>query len=211
MSRSRRSDGNATKSKILESAGRLIAQHGFAQVTNTAITQDADVDLASINYHFDGREGLYQEVLRLAHAHYIDEGYLQTLVDSPIDPKEKLRAFFQTFIEKITDEDQWYSKVFIREFFSASSHLHSFMENEGARKVRLICKIMSQVSGIDEEDPALLPCVLNTVAPCMLLIIASTNGPAPIRNIAHMDKTYLVNHLTTFTLGGLSTIALKTR
>lgn len=58
MSRNRRSDGDATKAKILDAAGNLIAQHGFAQTSNKAIAQAAEVDLAAINYHFNGRDGL---------------------------------------------------------------------------------------------------------------------------------------------------------
>ena len=58
MSRAGRSDGDLTKSKILDAAGRLIAQDGFAKTTSKAIAKLAEVDLAAINYHFDGRDGL---------------------------------------------------------------------------------------------------------------------------------------------------------
>ncbi|EEH69933.1 transcriptional regulator, TetR family, partial [Acinetobacter sp. ATCC 27244] len=57
MSRARRSDGDITKSKILEAAGQLIAQNGFAKTSNKQIAKTAEVDLAAINYHFDGRDG----------------------------------------------------------------------------------------------------------------------------------------------------------
>ena len=63
MSRAGRSDGDLTKSKILDAAGRLIAQDGFAKTTSKAIAKLAEVDLAAINYHFDGRDGLYRAVL----------------------------------------------------------------------------------------------------------------------------------------------------
>ena len=51
MSRAGRSDGDLTKSKILDAAGRLIAQDGFAKTTSKAIAKLAEVDLAAINYH----------------------------------------------------------------------------------------------------------------------------------------------------------------
>lgn len=73
MSRARRSDGDLTKSKILEAAGRLIAQLGWAKTSNKEIVKLAEVDLAAINYHFGGRDGLYQAVLSEAHAHYLNE------------------------------------------------------------------------------------------------------------------------------------------
>lgn len=208
MSRARRSDGDATKSKILEAAGQLIAQNGFAQTSSKQIAKAAEVDLAAINYHFDGRDGLYKALLIEAHAHYIDEQYLINLVESSLPPEEKLENFINAFVEKIKDNNQWYSKVFIRELVSSSPQLYNFMENDGSRKFRLVCKVISQVSGLDENDPALLPCILSIIAPCLMLIIAGTNVPSPIQSITYMDKSKLVKHLTKFALGGLQSIKL---
>ncbi len=208
MSRARRSDGDLTKSKILEAAGNLIAQNGFAQTSNKAIAQIAEVDLATINYHFDGRDGLYQAVLIEAHAHYINEQFLINLVESTIPPEEKLEQFIKALIENINDNNQWHIKVFIREVLSSSPYLHNFMASDGNRKFRLICKMISQITGVDENNPILLPYILSIIAPCLMLIIASTNVPSPIQSIAYMDRTQLVKHLTAFSLAGLKTINL---
>ncbi len=165
MSRARRSDGDITKSKILEAAGQLIAQNGFAQTTNKEIAKLAEVDLAAINYHFDGRDGLYRAVLAEAHTHYINEQQLLALVDNPLPPTQKLETFFATLASKLVEKDVWHSKVFIRELFSPTSHLQAFMQSDGARKFQAVRKIISQVSELDENHPALLPCVLSVVAP----------------------------------------------
>lgn len=95
MSRSRRRDGDLTKAKIIEAAGHLIAQEGLAQTTNKAIAQLAQVDLAAINYHFEGRDGLYKAVLVEAHRHYIDEQQLAELVQSSLSPTRKLEVFLK--------------------------------------------------------------------------------------------------------------------
>ena len=211
MSRNRRSDGDITKARILDAAGNLIAQHGFAQTSNKAIAQAANVDLAAINYHFKGREGLYRAVLVEAHAHYIDEQFLIRLAESPIPPTQKLEVFFQTIIDRLVEKNLWYSNVFIRELFSPNSSLLDFMQNEGMRKFQLIRQIISQASGLDENHPAVLPCVLNVIAPCMMLIISNSNIPTPIAAISQMDTQYLVRHLTTFSMAGLQAIqALST-
>lgn len=206
MSRARRSDGDITKSKILEAAGQLIAQNGFAQTTNKEIAKLAEVDLAAINYHFDGRDGLYSAVLAEAHTHYINEQQLLALVDSPLPPTQKLETFFATLVSKLVEKDVWHSKVFIRELFSPTSHLQAFMQSDGARKFQAVRKIISQVSELDENHPALLPCVLSVVAPCMMLLIVGSNLPAPIQDISKMNAQQLVKHLMTFSLAGLEAI-----
>lgn len=203
MSRAGRSDGDLTKSKILDAAGRLIAQDGFAKTTNKAIAKLAEVDLAAINYHFDGRDGLYRAVLAEAHTHYVDEQELLALLNSAKTPTEKLEAFYQALVSKLVETDVWHSKVFIRELFSPTTHLYEFMQNDGARKFLLVKKIISQVSGIDENHPALLSCVLSTVAPCMLLILVDANGPSPLKSVSKVEPTLLVKHLMTFSVAGL--------
>lgn len=206
MSRARRSDGDVTKSKILDAAGRLIAQNGFAQTTNKAIAKLANVDLAAINYHFDGRDGVYKAVLVEAHTHYLDEQQLLALVESVLPPTRKLEIFFETLVSKLVEKDVWHSQVFIRELFSPTLHLQEFMASYGTRKFLSIRKIVSQVSGLDEDHPALLPCILSVVAPCLMLIIANTNVPTPLQSISQMDAQQLVQHLMTFSLAGLKAI-----
>ena len=49
MSRAGRSDGDLTKSKILDAAGRLIAQDGFEKTKSKAIAKLAQVDLDASN------------------------------------------------------------------------------------------------------------------------------------------------------------------
>ena len=52
-----------TRDKILESAWKLFAEDGFENVSVRDITTDADVNLASVSYHFGGKSGLIQEVI----------------------------------------------------------------------------------------------------------------------------------------------------
>lgn len=203
MIRAGRSDGDLTKSKILDAAGRLFAQDGFAKTTNKAIAKLAEVDLAAINYHFNGRDGLYIAVLIEAHTHYIDEERILALLNSSQTPTEKLEAFFETLVDKLIEPDPWHSKVFFRELFSPTIHLYAFMQTGGANKFLLIKKIISQVSGIDENHPGLLACVLSTMAPCIMLIIADPNLPEPLKSISKIESKVLVKHLMTFSLAGL--------
>lgn len=52
-----------TREKILKSAWKLFAKNGFETVSVRDITQDAGVNLASVNYHFGSKDGLIQEIV----------------------------------------------------------------------------------------------------------------------------------------------------
>ncbi|MDA5194045.1 TetR/AcrR family transcriptional regulator [Govanella unica] len=56
--------GELTKDRILDAAEALFAEGGYDGVSLRQITQQAGVDLALANYHFETKENLFREVLR---------------------------------------------------------------------------------------------------------------------------------------------------
>lgn len=53
-----------TRERILAAAERLFARHGFDGTTTRALTREAEVNLAAVNYHFGSKEGLLEAVFR---------------------------------------------------------------------------------------------------------------------------------------------------
>lgn len=210
MHRLGRSDGDVTKQKILQSAAELIAQHGFAKTSNKAIAQAAEVDLASINYHFKGRDGLYHAVLVEAHRQYVDEQELMQLAESSLSAEDKLGMFFEALVSKLLSGNTCYSQVLMRELLSSSAHLNQFIEQDGTRKFVLVRKIVSEASGLPIDHPQLLPCVLSVLAPCFMLILAGSNAASPLHDVSTMNAHALAMHLKTFSLAGLKAIAEQT-
>ncbi|EGA70267.1 TetR family transcriptional regulator [Vibrio sinaloensis DSM 21326] len=54
---------NSTKEKILDVAEALFAEHGFNDTSLRTITSKANVNLASVNYHFGDKKTLVRAVL----------------------------------------------------------------------------------------------------------------------------------------------------
>ncbi len=52
-----------TKARILDAAERLFADSGFASTSLRDITGEADVNVASVNYHFGSKEALLSAIL----------------------------------------------------------------------------------------------------------------------------------------------------
>lgn len=55
---------NNTKENILDVAERLFAENGFAGTSIRAIVEEANVNIAAINYHFKTKEGLFVAVIK---------------------------------------------------------------------------------------------------------------------------------------------------
>jgi len=64
---------SSTKEKILDAAEGLFADHGFAETSLRMITAKAEVNLASVNYHFGSKKTLIQAVFERFMSHFTSD------------------------------------------------------------------------------------------------------------------------------------------
>ena len=55
--------GNATRERCLRAAEALFLEHGFDGTSLRMVTAKAKVNLAAVNYHFGGKDGLFLEMI----------------------------------------------------------------------------------------------------------------------------------------------------
>ena len=206
-----RADGEATRARILETAGRLIAANGFAETTSKAIAAEAEVDLASINYHFESRNGLYLAVLAEAHRRLVSLADLTALAESDLCASERLEGMLASMVARSQQRDDWNMRVLARELVSPSSHLQMLFSSELEPKLAIIKNIVSEISGIPADNPALLRCLVSVAAPCLMLLVVGQNIPGPVQAVLHMPGEVLINHLHTFSVAGLAAIGKQHR
>src|ERR1700749_3055275 len=85
-------DGAATRLLLLETAGQVFAERGYAEATSKEICERAGTPLASVNYHFGNRDGLYEAVLIAAHQQVVGLEDLMAVAEGIYDPVLKLRT-----------------------------------------------------------------------------------------------------------------------
>lgn len=204
--RSQRTDGGATYNRILDVAGELFASIGFAETTNKMIAAKAEVDLASINYHFGSRNGLYQAVLIEAHRRLISVEDLGRLVSTRRSGRIKLRLLIEMLVENATADQGWHARVLSREILSPSSHLETLKKNEIPAKLPFVLTIVSEITKIPASDPAVFRCLISVLAPCAMLLVFGRNMSPFGDQIRHMPREDLVEHLYSFAIGGLDAI-----
>ena len=94
-----------TRTRILDAAEVLFAEEGFETVTLRHITTDADVNLASVNYHFGSKEALIDEVI-VRRLQPINEWRLrlldQRVAESPDEPLS-LESLVDCFVTPVID------------------------------------------------------------------------------------------------------------
>ncbi|MFD1797767.1 DUF1956 domain-containing protein [Paracoccus aurantiacus] len=205
--RPQRADGEATRNRILNAAGTMIAAAGFADTTNKSVAARADVDMASINYHFGNRSGLYQATLIEAHRRIIDIGDLETLTNADMPAQEKLRRVISFFVATARAEENWPVTVLLRELLSPSPHIEVLRQSEVAPKLMLVMPIISQITEIPVGDPVLWRCLPCIGAPCLALLLAGTRRSIFDVPALNAPAEELADHLYIYALGGLNAIA----
>ena len=207
LQRINRSDGAETIKQLLDAAGPLFAQGGFAETTGKSIAGKAGADLASINYHFGGRAGLYQATLIEAHRRLVSLAELEAIDACNLPATDKLARLIDLLLHVALAAEGWPAHLLAREVLSPSSHFSVMLDTEIKPKLLLVQRILSEATGIPAGDPALLRCMVSVAAPCLMLAVASGGVPGPAQLLKQMPRDTLSAHLRTFAMAGLAAVA----
>src|SRR5882724_10778426 len=94
-----RDDEEGTRDRILRTGERLFAERGFNGVSVRELAAAAQVNIASIGYHFDNKEGLLSEVYRRHCEPMIEERLRGLKAASRLRGKAKIKAKIAAIIE----------------------------------------------------------------------------------------------------------------
>jgi AcrR family transcriptional regulator len=95
------SDQN-TKEKILKTARILFADHGFEGTSIRDIAKAADVNVASVNYHFSSKENLFIEIIAVGYRECSEE--MRSFIDThKPNLEDALIYLFRHFLSKSHD------------------------------------------------------------------------------------------------------------
>ncbi len=89
---------DGTRDRILRTAERLFAERGFNGVSVRELAAAAQVNIASIGYHFDNKEGLLSEVYRRHCEPMIEERLRGLEAASRLRGKARVMAIIEAFI-----------------------------------------------------------------------------------------------------------------
>jgi len=209
--RTQRTDGNTTRLHILETAGQLFAERGFADATSKEICTRAGTNMAAINYHFNGRDGLYEAVLIEAHRQVVSIDELASLASASSDPRLKLRALLTHLIEMGSQpKAPWGFRVVLREALSPSPALPMMIKRAVLPKAKLLRGLLGAIVGLPDDHPAVQRALLFTVLPCIVMMVAPkdlSNKVLP----ALKDTQALADDLMRYVLAGLDAVAKEAK
>jgi AcrR family transcriptional regulator len=176
----RRADGEASRARILEAAGKLFAEHSFASVSVRRIATAAGVNLSAIGYHFGGKEELYGAVLRQL---ILDTqpmigpaiAQLDAGVAAAAGDRRKLArvmaAFLRGLLASILGFERmgWQMALMLREFHQPSSRLSMLLEERIHPLHNAVAGLVGAATGRPAEAPETRLLTAALIGQCMAM------------------------------------------
>ncbi|NPT47482.1 DUF1956 domain-containing protein [Paraburkholderia sp. 1N] len=210
--RASRPDGAATRQHLLDTAGQVFAERGFADATSKEICERAGTPMASVNYHFGSREALYEAALVEAHRQVVGLDELAALTAGLADSREKLHAVLSRFVGLSTNTGlPWGFMVMLREMLSPSTAIPALIEKAVRPKAAFLLGLIGEVLGLNPKAPAVQRAVMFVVLPCVAMIVAPKQMQAALLPAVMKDKDALAEDFVRFVMAGLDALAIAHR
>lgn len=158
-----------TKDLILKTTIDLINSEGFDNITVRKIASLANVNVASINYHFKSKENLINESLKIITSNF--RVAFEILDDDSLKPKKKLKNFIRSYIKIAYDYPQIMKHVIGQGIFSfpIQQEYISYFKNFGFEKIK---GIISKITG-EKDDNQLTLKVIQLLGSILFPIVMS--------------------------------------
>ena len=201
-----------TKNDILDAAEYLFSQSGFTQTSMREITARAEVNLASVNYHFGSKKNLIQAVFK----RYFDElmPQVKTCLNAlpPIEGVKGVEQLLYSLIPPMLNLNAiseqgtaTFVKLLGRGYNETQGHLRKFLMHDYGDCIRaLVDAIRRCLPELPEEE---LFWRLHFAMGSFVFSMASSQALTEIAESdfhKHVDIKEVIQHLVPFVAQGLA-------
>lgn len=201
-----------TRARLVNAASVLFGRHGFKKVTVRQICRAAHANVASVNYHFGDKEGLYREVLRTAIDTMVETSRTAQAAGHGLPPEERLRRYIEVWMRRAVGESSsgWIHGLLQRELADPTPAFDiAALVNKGIRpRIETLSAIVAEILGSTPSDTRVLRCVASIHAQWVFYL------PNPISSRLktgfHVDPRNIdqvVQHIAAFSLAGIRAVA----
>jgi AcrR family transcriptional regulator len=199
-----------TRERLLAAATRLFAETGFAKVTVRDICERANANVAAVNYHFGGKVGLYERVLRSAIQIMQAPTTLAREAGAGKSAEEQLRTYVRIFVQRIVapGENSWIHQLMMHEMSDPTPALDLVIEQVIKPRMEYLGGIVATLLRCPPDDPRTAMCAMSVHAQCMALMnvrIGERIDPRFRMTPPRLEE--IAEHITRFSLAGIGDAA----
>lgn len=208
--RPKRQDGETTRQRLLQAAGQIFAQRGYADATSKEICAQAGANVAAVNYYFGGKDKLYEEVLVEGHKQIISLDDLQNILEGKGNDEDKLRKVLARLVQAALNSPSfWGIRLLMRELVTPSPFLSVLFTQAVLPKSLVGRTLMSRVLKLPEDHPTVQRALALCVLPCLSLILFPENLRTQVFPATSANTEGLLDDIHCYVQAGLTALALR--
>jgi AcrR family transcriptional regulator len=201
--------GSDTMRRILAAAAEEFARRGFASARVRQIVDAARVNLASVNYYFGGKEGLYGATLR----HLASGRRRAPPQRRGRSPQQRLHREVYAILARYigTRQPSPLSRIFAHEVMNPTAHLEQLIEDLMRPTLERLRGIVRELAGDEVSDSNVAHAVMSVTGQCIFYLTSRgavehlhpelTRGPDACKRLAR--------HITDFSLAGIARLQAR--
>lgn len=198
---------DSTRSRLLQAAGEVFAEHGLRSATIQMICRKAGANIAAVNYYFGGKENLYYEAIKWGRKCCAGADELQAKDLVNLAPEEALRRFVADYLRMLLSPRnlEWYFRIISREMAEPTPVLDRFIREVIHARRACLAGVIKRLTGGKLSARRLELIGSSLVGQCLFYnhcqtIVLRLRGK-PAYEQADIDE--LVEHITAFSLAAI--------
>lgn len=195
-----------TRMRLLVAASRIFAEKGFQEATIAEICEQAETNIASVNYHFRDKESLYLESWRYAFKNELKTHPPDGDIAADAPAEQKLAGRIKSLLARIADDRSYSFAIINKEMAQPTRLLTEILEKEIDPQRRQMLALIRECLGPEASDEQLIFCHASIIGQCFHLLKMkhlqnSTRIPFKLPGLE--DSTLFADHVVRFSLAGI--------
>ncbi|MGW0041005.1 TetR/AcrR family transcriptional regulator [Rhodococcus sp. NPDC003348] len=196
--------GARSRELVLDTAERLMAEHGYEAVSVSQLVSEASIPLSSIYHYFGSKDGVLLGVMERGARRFFaampDVAAMRADPGLPEDPEARLRVMLGALTTELDRQPDFLRLVTVMTMQPPTGEAERALEvvrRVRATAIELLCRVGSVAFGLDADDPVALTLsrfALSTIDGTILAQRAE--GIAAEEILAHLPTAIVALHAT---------------
>ena len=192
--------------RLIAAASEVFARHGFSGTRVREIVRAADVNLASVNYYFGGKEGLYAATLQELAAARSAQAPRERADTGEEDLQRQVESILRRYVD--IDRNSPLGRILAHESMNPTAYFERLVTDIVRPELERLRASIHAIVGDRMDEATLTRTAMGVMGQCLFYLFARGAVERLYPDfLARNGIEGLAKHIVAFSLGGLHGIA----
>jgi len=191
--------------RLIQAASEVFARHGYSGTRIREIVRAADVNLASVNYYFGGKEGLYAATLQELAAERAAQAPRGRAEDGEMDLHRQVESILRRYVD--IDRNSSLGRILAHESMNPTAYFERLVTDIVRPELERLRAAVTTIVGDRLDEATLSRTAMSIMGQCLFYLFA--RGAVERLYPDYLAKNGvegLARHIVGFSLGGIAAL-----